>query len=241
MNSEQWKNTAPAPEGTHHLKVLGGEALYPARYDKVLPFRAPGLAAAQLGAGGFHILPDGNPAYSERFTRAFNFYEGLAAVMLQREWFHIHPDGGSAYGGTWNWCGNFQRQRCPVRDARGRYYHIRKNGEPLPGGPHLYAGDFRECVAVVRSPDGLCRHVDSEGRFVNTGAFFDLDVPHKGYACARDAGGWFHIDKDGNDASGGHRYRYLEPFYNGQALARKQDGEMVVIDESGEIRIFIGG
>ena len=233
-----WQNSRPAPCGTHHI-AGDGRALYPARYDAVLPFHAPGLAPARCGDEAFHIRPDGRRAYAARFTRTFGFYDDLAAVVAGDEWFHIHPDGRAGYAKTWRWCGNFQQRRCAVRDGDGRYYHITRHGASLPGGPHRYAGDFREDAAVVRGADGLCRHIDRHGEFLHDRAFFDLDAFHKGIARARDSGGWFHLTRHGDDASDGRRYCSIEPFYNGQALARTADGAVVVVDEGGEIQVAL--
>lgn len=202
-------------------------------YDWVLPFHEPGLAPVGDGTGAYHIHFDGSPAYEQRFERTFGFYGGLAAVVDEGKWFHINTHGERAYGESWDWCGNFQQNRCPVRNSDGHYFHIRPDGSVLNGGPHSYAGDFREGSGVVRGMDGMCWHVDKEGAPVHQVKFLDLDVFHKGLARARDKSGWYHIDGEGNDISNGRRYAEIEPFYNGQALARSLAGEYLVIDESG--------
>jgi hypothetical protein len=202
-------------------------------FDWALPFHEPGLAPVGDGTGAYHIHLDGSPAYEQRFERTFGFYGGLAAVVLDGKWFHIKPDGKRAYTESWDWCGNFQQNRCTVRNSDGHYHHIRQDGSMNNGGPHSYAGDFREDSAVVRGMDGMCCHVDKEGAPVHDSKFLDLDVFHKGFARARDEGGWHHIDREGNDVSDGRRYAVIEPFYNGQALARSLTGEYLVIDESG--------
>jgi hypothetical protein len=74
--------------------------------------------------------------------------------------------------------------------------------------------------------------VAPEGSLLHQVAFLDLDVFHKGFARARDERGWFHIDRSGKEVYSS-RFEMLEPFYNGQALARRRDGRLVVIDESG--------
>ncbi|WP_375561717.1 WG repeat-containing protein [Bernardetia sp. OM2101] len=40
---------------------------------------------------------------------------------------------------------------------------------------------------------------------------------HKNFATAKDAKGWFHINKNGNEIYS-ERYLEIEPFYNGFAL-----------------------
>jgi len=126
-----------------------------------------------------------------------------------------------------------------VRDEEGVYHHIREDGSTLQTNLNAYAGDFREGVAVVRGFDGYCRHIDLEGKPLHHQKFLDLDVYHKGFARARDTQGWFHVDMTGSDISGNRRYSTIEPFYNGQALVKKLDGELFVIDEFGGERAYI--
>jgi hypothetical protein len=236
--SDDWKQTRPHQNNTHHC-TIDGLAIYRARYKTVLPFHPPGLAPVSDGENWLFILPDGKPAFPQEFSRAFGFYYGLAAVEEDGNWFHINSDGTRAYDMTWSWCGNFQQNRCSVRDEEGGYHHIREDGTLLESGPNAYAGDFREGAAVVRGFDGFCCHVDLEGRPLHARKFLDLDVYHKGFARARDSQGWHHIDMNGEDISEGRRYSSIEPFYNGQALVKRLDGEIFVIDESGEELTYI--
>ena len=234
-----WQDSIVAADGTHHIDESSRRSLYKARFDKVLSFHSPGLAAVCTEDQSFHIYPDGMPAYSARFDRTFGFYGGLAAAIMGESWFHIHPNATRAYKETWNWCGNFQQNRCVVRGGED-YYHIHKDGTKLPNGPNSYAGDFSEGAAVVRSRiDSLCRHINPAGRLVHKEAFFDLGVFHKGIATAKDEEGWFHIDRNGKDISAGKRYLVAEPFYNSQALVKTLDGETMVVNETGETTVKI--
>jgi len=194
------------------------------------------LAPVGDSSGSYHICLDGNPAYSTRFERTFGFYCALAAVEAEGYFFHIHPDGSPAYSDRWNWCGNFQQNRCTIRNQDGGYFHINKEGVLIEGGPHSYAGDFREDIAVVRDMEGLCRHINLDGSDLNGKKFLDLDVFHKGFALARDEVGWFHIDKCGLDVTSGRRHSEIEPFYNGQALVKTRTGDSIVVDENGIIQ-----
>lgn len=227
-----WKTSRPAPDRTHHLRIDDGHALYHARYDDVLPFHAPGLAPVRLGSESFHILPNGNPAYMERYDRTFGFYENLAAVSDNGDWFHIHPDGRKAYKEAYIWCGNFQGGRCAVRGLDGSYLHVTPEGEPAYDTRWRYAGDFRDGAAVVQSGDGRSTHIDPWGEPVHGGRFLDLDVFHKGCARARDDDGWMHIDMTGRPLYA-RRFAAVEPFYNGQARVERFDGGLEVIDEAG--------
>lgn len=228
--AEAWQNARVSDCGTRHVADSG--PLYRARFHRVLPFHAPGLAPARDNSGAFHIRPDGSPNYARRHLDAFGFYGGLAAVRDSNGWFHILPDGSPAYADRHEWCGNFQGGRCAVR-TKGGYRHILPDGRPLYRQFHLYAGDFRERRAVVRRKDGLCAHLNESGEPAHSHAYLDMDVYHKGFARARDGRGWMHIDRNGAPAYN-RRFSAVEPFYNGQALAETMSGDIVVVNENGE-------
>lgn len=221
-----------ADSGTHHL--LEGRPLYSARFTKVLKFHPPGIAAVTDASGSYHISLNGAPIYAARYIESFGFYEGLAAVRDADGWFHIQTSGEAAYPQRYDWCGNYQGTRVPVRTAAGRYFHLDSGGRRPYRKDYLYAGDYRDGVACVRREDGLCIHVDLDGHPVHPGAYQNLDVFHKGFARARDTEGWFHIQRDGLPAYDA-RFAEVEPFYNGQALCRDWMGRQVIVTESGKI------
>ena len=225
-----WRNYTIAADLSHHIS--GGFPAYPARFHEVLKFHEPGLAPVLDSAGACHITPDGLPAYSQRYLRAFGFYEGRAAVQASEGWFHILADGRPLYGERYAWCGNFQEGRCPVRDSSGNYFHLNAEGGAAYRRRYRYAGDFRDGFAVVQREDGRHTHVDANGTALHGKWFLDLDVFHKNFARARDEQGWHHVDVQGRQLYG-RRFRNVEPFYNGQARAEEPDGALSVIDESG--------
>lgn len=227
-----WQHLTVAPGGTHHL-TRAGEPAYPQRFDEVLKFHAPGLAAVRRGGLAWHILPDGSAAYERRFARAFGFYDGLAAVTAADGWHHVTPDGRDAYSTRYAWCGNYQSGRCTVREPRGHYLHLGPDGQPAYTSRWRYAGDYRDGVAVVQADDGRSTHIDLTGKPIHARWFLDLDVFHKGFARARDADGWTHVDEKGSPAYA-RRFAAVEPFYNGQARVERFDGALEVLDESGE-------
>lgn len=224
----------PSSCGTHHLHD-NGQRVYRHSFDWVLPYHVPGLAPVGDATGAYHIDLEGVEVYPQRYLRTFGFYCGHAAVVSSEGWYHVDAKGERSYLKTWDWCGNFQQDRCSVRNKHGEYYHIKPNGVVLKGGPHAYAGDFREGAAVVRGLDGLCRHVDLEGKLLNQQSFFDLDNFHKGFARACDHRGWFFINRDGEELLDSSRFAEIEPFYNGQALVRMHSGERAVLSEEGKI------
>ncbi|MCY4469976.1 MAG: methyltransferase [Thiotrichales bacterium] len=225
-----WRDARVAPSGTHHVR--GGAPLYAERFDEVLKFHEPGLAAVRHSAEAWHIRVDGTAAYDRRFHRTFGFYEGLAAVFAPAGWRHIRPDGTDLYPARFAWCGNFQGGRCAVREFGGSYLHLTPEGVPAYGARWRYAGDFRDRLAVVQSDIGRSTHIDPCGKPVHGGWFLDLDVFHKGCARARDEDGWMHVDLAGHPLYR-RRFAAVEPFYNGQARVERLDGGLEVIDETG--------
>ena len=225
-----WRDAGVAPSGTHHVR--GDVPLYAERFDEVLSFHAPGLAAVRRDGKAWHIRMDGAAAYARRFHRTFGFYEGLAAVVARDGWRHVRPDGTDLYAARFAWCGNFQGGRCTVREFGGTYLHLTPEGVPAYGARWRYAGDYRDGIAVVQSDDGRSTHIDPHGRPIHEGRFLDLDVFHKGCARARDEDGWTHVDIAGRPLYR-RRFAAVEPFYNGQARIERVDGGLEVIDETG--------
>lgn len=225
-----WKDSQVSSCRTHHR--VGQRPLYAQRFIEVLKFHEPGLAPARDDSGAYHIDPLGNPAYAQRFLRSFGYYEGLAAVQTKAGWRHIDSEGEPLGSQVFDWCGNFQGGRCAVRQA-GRYFHIQSKGERAYSQDYCYVGDFRDSVAAVQREDGLHSHIDLDGKQVHDSWFLDLDVFHKGFARARDKGGWHHIDENGQ-AQYKRRFAMVEPFYNGQARVECFNGSLLVIDELGQ-------
>ncbi len=230
--SDGWQDLTVASDQTHHLK--GVSPAYEARFEEVLKFHPPGLAAVRDTSGSYHIGPTGRPLYKERYVRTFGFYEGRAALQAHNGWFHIQTSGKPLYGERYAWCGNYQGGRCTVRCFEGAYLYLLPNGQVAYLERYRYAGDYRDGIAVVQREDGLHTHINLEGGQVHGRWFLDLDVFHKGYARARDAGGWHHIDLRGRPLYV-RRFVTVEPFYNGQARVEDVDGSLLVINEVGDV------
>lgn len=229
----QWQKLTPISDGTHHIDC-DGNPTYEERFHEVLKFHAPGLASVQRGSEAWHIHPDGSAAYGHRFKRTFGFYEGVAAVISEDGWLHIRPSGEAIYRQRYEWCGNFQAERCAVRLSDGRYQHIEPSGESAYAQTWHYAGDFRDGVAVVQAEDGRSTHIKLDGKQLHDRWFMDLDVFHKSFARARDDNGWTHVDRAGEPCYS-KRFAAVEPFYNGQARVERFDGGLEVVDEAGRI------
>ena len=231
MNCENWQEFTIAPDGTYHL--YQGKPAYSQRFISVLKFHPPGLAPVKDCTGAYHIQPNGSAAYPQRYQRTFGFYEGKASVRSEVGWFHIGISGDRQYDRTFAWCGNFQEQRCMVRDFKGEHFHIKHDGTAAYSQRYAYVGDFRDGFAVVQGQNGLHTHINSNGKLAHDRWFLDLDVFHKGYARSRDDRGWFHINLQGI-AAYDRRFAAVEPFYNGQSRVEDFDGSLWLIDETGE-------
>jgi len=217
---------------THHL--YQGKRLYEKNFKKVMSFHPPGLAAVEDQSGAYHVNFKAEPLYERRFRKTFGYYGGLAAVEDESGWYHIDEAGNPAYEFRYEWVGNFQEERCPVRNSEGFYFHVDKKGEPVYDTKFRYAGDFKYGIAAVYTLDGFARHIDKNGKFIHDKKFLELGVYHKGFAVARDEHGYFHVDKNG-DQLYKERHAFVEPFYNGFALIRTKEGELQIIDESGNL------
>lgn len=226
-----WRQTQVAADRTHH--IIDEIPAYTRRFHEVLKFHEPGLAPALDDSGATHIDITGVPVYPARYLRTFGFYEGRAAVHATDGWLHILPDGSPLYGARYGWCGNYQGDRCTVRDRSGSYLHLFPDGRPAYARRWRYAGDYRDGLAVVQRDDGLHSHIDLAGSLPHGRWFVDLDVFHKSFARARDVAGWMHVDERG-EAIYHRRFAAVEPFYNGQARVECFDGALEVIDERGE-------
>ena len=232
----EWKDSIVSPDESHH--IYQGKPIYENRFNKVMKFHHPGLAPVEDDTGSYHILLNGEEAYSKRFQRTFGFYYELAAVKSKNGWFHIDQFGNKIYDSYYAWVGNYQDEICTVRDLVGNYFHIDLKGNRLYNENYLYTGDFRDGIAVARLQDGLCIHKDKNGELVHDKKYLDLDVYHKGFARARDNNGWFHINLKGKPIYA-ERYAILEPFYNGFALIETLNGDKCIINESGHIVHYI--
>lgn len=236
-HAQAWKSTVSnfadiniAKDFTHHLRNC--IPLYNERFEEVYNFHEPGLAAVKKNGEAWHIGLSGNPAYNRRFHKTFGFYFNRAAVVLNSRWFHILPDGTDLYLSKYSWCGNFQDNRCVIRDDSAHYWHINMKGQPVYDNYWKYAGDYCKGIAVVQCENGLYSHIDELGKFVHNQWYLDLDVYHKGIARARDFEGWTHIDYSGNPINS-RRFAMVEDFYNGQGRVERYDGGIEIIDRMG--------
>lgn len=212
---------------THHIK--DGKALYDTKYTRVMSFHN-GIAPVKKNNTSFYIDENNNKLFNRTFLQAYGFYENLAAVKDEDGWFHIDINGNDIYKKRYGWVGNFGENRCVVRDFNNNYFHIDSKGNRVYENNYTYVGDFKYGIAVVMRQDGKSTHIDSQGKILHGNFFDELNIFHKGYAVAKDENGYFHIDKKGNELYT-QRYKKIEDFYNGCALATTFENEKVILNE----------
>ncbi|MBA7641311.1 hypothetical protein ES703_48988 [subsurface metagenome] len=217
---------------TYHL--YDSVPLYDKRFEIVMSFHSPGIAAVMDDTGAYHIDLNGDSIYNKRFLKSFGYYDNIAAVMDDSGWYHINLEGKPLYRERFEWVGNYQEERCVVRDKEGNYFHIKTDGISAYNERYKYVGDFKYGIAVVYNSEGYARHINKEGSFIHNKTFLELGVFHKDYATAKDNSGAFHINKIGEPLYNA-RFRWVEPFYNGYAFACKHNGEKLIINEQGNI------
>lgn len=235
-NRIKLKDISLSTNETYH--IYDNKPLYNKKFDLVMSFHSPGVAAVKSEDGAFHINLQGKPVYKKRFIKTFGYYGNTAGVKDESGWYHIDLNGNSIYNERYDWVGNFQEGLCPVRDNLGNYNHIEKDGTQAYNEKYSYAGDFKYGIAVVYRDDGLAIHIDRNGNPIHEKKYEELGVFHKGFAVAKDYRGAFHIDKMGNPLYK-ERYSWVEPFYNNFSFACKHNGEKVVIDQEGIIIRYI--
>ena len=119
MNNQRYENISLekieiSMNETYHL--YEGKPIYEKKFDSVMSFHQPGVAAVKDKSGTYHIDLGAKPIYQKRFIKTFGFYDGLAAVVDNSGWYHIDLEGNAQYLERYEWVGNFQEDRCPVRD-----------------------------------------------------------------------------------------------------------------------------
>jgi len=229
MGIIEYKNTTISFDDTHHLS--DGIPIYKKKFNRVMSFHPPGIAAVLDDNTAYHIDIHGEPIYSKRFIKTFGYYQGLAAVIGAEGWYHINLKGNALYTNRYDWVGNFQENRCSVKED-GNYFHIDNKGSRVSTHTYRYTGDFKYGIAVAYKTSKLATHIDLDGNEIHGKMFEELGIFHKGFACAKDSEGYFHIKKDGKPLYP-QRYLWCEPFYNEKAFARSKDNILGIISENG--------
>lgn len=199
-----------------------------------------GIAPVQSENIAFFINTKNIHQFNRDFEKAYGFYNDISTVKDKNGWFHINKTGQDIHNDRYSWSGNYNENKCIVKDFNDNYFHINPYGERVYSQNYVYAGDFKYNIAVVVDYDGKHTHIKDDGDLLHGKLFNELDIFHKGYAVAKDDKGYFHIDKKGNELYC-QRYQKLEDFYNGFSYATSFDNTKVLLDKSEykEIKITV--
>jgi WG containing repeat len=242
-----YKDIVIADDGKHFL--YKGEVIFgDIEFEELLKFHSEGIAAVKLSSrereGDIfyywqHINLAGQFYYETRYYRTFGYYFERAAVCdFGGNCYHIDTAGNRVYLENYQWAGNYQQGVSVVR-LGNVYFHIDKSGKRFYNENYLFAGDYKDDFACVKMSNGYYNHINLAGICLYKEAkFLDLGVFHKNIATARDANGYFHINKQGNSLYE-ERYLQIEPFYNGFAAVTNFDYSKKIISEAGETVIKI--
>ena len=133
---------------------------------------------------------------------------------------------GRRIGGPYAWAGKAENGMAPFRREDGSCGHIGDNGMQ----PYRFRFDDSDPFSGTAAPvwkDGLgCTFISDAGEFLLDDWHIECRPYSEGYAAARDADGWHHIDAYGRPMYS-ERYDEAGEFRNGEAMCR--EGEILII------------
>ncbi|MCE2404232.1 MAG: methyltransferase [Dehalococcoidia bacterium] len=154
---------------------------YESRHVRTFGFYE-GRATVHSEDGWFHILPDGNPLYGQRYAWCGNFQEGRCTVRLPGgDYFHITSDGSAAYSGCYRYAGDFKDGYAVVQRHDGKHSHIDAYGNLLHGRWFRDLDVFHKGYARACDSDGW-HHVDMIGEPLYAERFKHVEPFYNGEA-----------------------------------------------------------
>jgi len=172
----------------------------------------------------FHLNPDGQPTYTQRFKLVGKFHDpGLAPAHDGAGWSHIHPDGQAAYLRRYELVWGFYYGRAAAKDSNG-WTHIDATGEAVYPERYRWAGNYQEGFCAVQSAEGFF-HIDEVGRRAYQEIHAYVGDYRDGVAVATSAldGLSRHI-KPGGSLLHPHAFIDLDIFHKGFARAKDSRG-----------------
>ena len=113
--------------------------------------------------GSHHTLPEGVPAYADRFDEVLKFHSpGLAPVIREGEAWHINANGCAVYPHRFRRAFGFYGGMAAVVSDEG-CYHIDAEGKEAYSQRYSWCGNFQDGFCVVRQSDGLYFHITEQG------------------------------------------------------------------------------
>lgn len=176
--------------------------------------------------GTHHILPNGEPAYDERFDEVLKFHApGLAPVRRGSEAWHVCPDGSPAYDRRFLRTFGYYAGRSAVVDLDG-WHHITSEGVDVYPERYSWCGNFQEGRCSVRDHKGSYWHIDVEGRSVYAAQWRYVGDFRDGFAVVQGRDGLSTHVGLGGAVVHGQWFLDLDVYHKGFARARDVEGWM---------------
>lgn len=171
---------ALADDGAMHIDMRGMPA-YSYRFLRTFGFYE-GRAAVHASDGWFHILPDGNQVYPERYGWCGNYQGDRCAVRAaDGGYLHLGLNGEPAYAHRWRYAGDFRDGLAVVQRADGLHTHIDGDGDLAHGRWLVDLDVFHKGFARARDEAGWM-HVDERGHAIYDRRFANVEPFYNGQA-----------------------------------------------------------
>ena len=179
-----------------HIR-LDGEDAYTERFERSFGFYCEVAAVSQAG-DWFHITPNGQALYSERYSFVGNF-QSACCVVCDAEgcYFHIDLQGRALYQSRWRYCGDFREGVAVAQGDDGLSTHINFSGKQLHGQRFFDLDVYHKGFARALDAKGW-HHVDRLGNPVYVQRYSQVEPFYNG--CSRVEtldGGLLVIDETG--------------------------------------------
>jgi hypothetical protein len=174
-----WQQITISPDNTHFL--YEGKPIFDKHFIEVLKFHALGLAPVKDETGAYHIGSNGNPLYSERYTRTFGYYCNRAAVISGKNWFHINEKGERIYSKNYLYAGDFKDGIAGVKLQNEVFKHIDKSVKFINNKEFLDLGVFHKNYATAKDKDGWF-HIDKVGNAIYLERYLTIEPFYNGFA-----------------------------------------------------------
>jgi hypothetical protein len=167
-------------EGAYHIDCVGKEA-YTNRFKRTFGFY-DNRAAVETEDGCFHILPNGNPAYFQKYEWCGNFQEGCCPVRnYDKHYFHITLSGEPLYSERYAYVGDFKDAIAVVCNEQGLHTHINTTGTLIHSTWFDQLDVFHKGFARAKDERGWA-HIDKQGRFIYTERYAVVEAFYNGIA-----------------------------------------------------------
>ena len=114
-----------------------------------------GLSAVVSEDGWLHVLPNGNPAYPNRWAWVGNYQNGRCPARdAEGRYRHLDRHGRPVGDRTWRYAGDYREGSAVVQDDEGLSLHVDLDGHPLNEVRWLDLDVFHKGWARARDAEG---------------------------------------------------------------------------------------